>query len=135
MITQTYRRSSRLFSKFVEKHATKSVDEMVAWIKKQLDLIDNTGPGFYLVNGIAVNPAVNPEKESITIGIYSTVIYNEWHFPEKNDKIFEKNKFINTMICKLLELVDIHGKQWGSEWAIPMTIELLKINSNRFPQK
>lgn len=127
MNSTTQRRSSRLFKKFVEDNATKIiVDNMVDFIKQKLDEIQAAPRCKPSAFGISL------VKEQIAINIYATIVYHEWNSPATNDQIFAKPKFADTLISKLRELIDYHGKTWSSVWANSMLGECLKIKDKRF---
>lgn len=124
---QEYRRSSRLFDKFVNRHAERNPGSMYNWIHNKLVAIDNVGPGNTTIYGS------NKTMETHTIEIYCTVLYHERINPRINDEIFESSDvMILAMITKLLEFINTPGLEWGSLWANKMFEEYAKIRMTRF---
>jgi hypothetical protein len=121
------RRSSRLFGDFIKTHANANPGDMVEWIKGKLAEVDNADPKPKTTFGICQN------KEDIAIEIYATIVQQERVNRDNNNRIFEKPRFMATLIAKLQEFIDQQGDKWAQVWAYQMMNELNEIRRTRFP--
>ena len=123
-MTNNYRRSARLFEKFINKYATKNVVNMDYWINKKLKESKKIP--------IRTFTGIIPEKEKIICEIFSTIIYQESKDPSKNDSIFKNQEIIYVMVSRLDFYIIKYGLKWGLKWAIPTKNIILEIGKKRF---
>ncbi len=103
---------------FIEKYSVENVQDiniMSVFLKEKL-----------VEQEIKTNKSA---KEQNSIQMFCTLLKVEKQFPEKNNKIFASPKFLDAVIKKLDELIEVEKLFWPVE----LKEAFLKIKANRFP--